>query len=222
MNDQIKKLWWLWLPILVFAVQIIMELFLPLKLMDPYYAENGILEQAQFLVIGSAFIFSLLILWALRHQNLPWVMAWTSIAALGSFYIAGEEVSWGQHILGWGTPEQWAQVNDQGETNLHNTTSWLDQKPRILLIVGIAVGGLVLPLLKKYKEDWLPKKFTLIYPPSCMAVIAALAIFPSLTVKIGELFDIVLFGRVSELQELYLYYFVLVYLMALKKRIEKA
>lgn len=32
----------------------------------------------------------------------------------------GEEISWGQRIFGWGTPESIAQKNIQGETNLHN------------------------------------------------------------------------------------------------------
>ena len=32
----------------------------------------------------------------------------------------GEEISWGQRIFGWSTPEDYAKINQQGETNLHN------------------------------------------------------------------------------------------------------
>lgn len=33
---------------------------------------------------------------------------------------AGEEISWGQRIIGWDTPGKWSQANLQGETNFHN------------------------------------------------------------------------------------------------------
>lgn len=37
------------------------------------------------------------------------------------FFVAfGEEISWGQRIFGWSTPEALAEVNYQQETNIHN------------------------------------------------------------------------------------------------------
>lgn len=36
------------------------------------------------------------------------------------FVMAGEELSWGQRIFGWSTPESYAKINAQSETNLHN------------------------------------------------------------------------------------------------------
>lgn len=45
--------------------------------------------------------------------------------ALLFFFGAGEEISWGQRIFGWHTPEGIAEINAQGETNLHNL--WLFQ-----------------------------------------------------------------------------------------------
>ncbi len=37
------------------------------------------------------------------------------------FFVAfGEEISWGQRIFGWATPESLAEVNYQQETNIHN------------------------------------------------------------------------------------------------------
>jgi hypothetical protein len=36
------------------------------------------------------------------------------------FVCAGEEISWGQRLIGWQTPEWLASENAQGETNLHN------------------------------------------------------------------------------------------------------
>lgn len=46
---------------------------------------------------------------------------WALLAfAVGSFVMAGEEISWGQRLLGLSTPESIGSVNAQGETNLHN------------------------------------------------------------------------------------------------------
>lgn len=76
-------------------------------------------------------------------------LLWLGIFGLGCIYFLGEEISWGQHLIGWSTPESWMEINDQGETNLHNTSGWLDQIPRTVLTVGIAVGGLCCPLIRK-------------------------------------------------------------------------
>jgi hypothetical protein len=42
------------------------------------------------------------------------------LLALGLFFAAGEEISWGQRILGLGTPESLSEVNAQDELNIHN------------------------------------------------------------------------------------------------------
>lgn len=39
------------------------------------------------------------------------------------FAAFGEEISWGQRIFGWNTPDSWSGMNAQKETNLHNL--WL-------------------------------------------------------------------------------------------------
>ena len=42
------------------------------------------------------------------------------ILAFLMFVCMGEEISWGQRIFGWKTPEGWSAKNAQSETNLHN------------------------------------------------------------------------------------------------------
>lgn len=71
-----------------------------------------------------------------------WVLMWT----LACVYFAGEEVSWGQHLFDWETPEGYKAINRQQEMNLHNTTSWLNEKPRILVELWIMVAGLAMPI----------------------------------------------------------------------------
>ncbi len=73
-----------------------------------------------------------------------WILAWT----LASFYFAGEEASWGQHYFGWQTPELFDKINKQDETNFHNTSSWLNMKPRTGVELWMLVGGVVVPLLR--------------------------------------------------------------------------
>lgn len=76
-----------------------------------------------------------------------WLRWWFLIWVLATLYFAGEEASWGQHYLGWDTPESIAEVNKQQETNLHNTSSWLNMQPRSAVELWILVGGIVVPVV---------------------------------------------------------------------------
>jgi hypothetical protein len=60
---------------------------------------------------------------------------WVLPPAAACFLVAGEEVSWGQRLLGMGTPEALAEVNVQGETNLHN----IEGVHGIVRAVGVVV-----------------------------------------------------------------------------------
>ena len=107
---------------------------------------GGIAEHGTVLVLVPGIVAGIAVL---RHYraHLPlmltgWVLAWT----LACIYFAGEEASWGQHYLHWGTPDILHGVNDQQETNLHNIGTWFDQKPRTLVELWVVVAGLILPL----------------------------------------------------------------------------
>jgi hypothetical protein len=50
-----------------------------------------------------------------------WVLL---LLALALFVAGGEEISWGQRLFGWGTPDSIAAVNAQDETTLHNLTEF--------------------------------------------------------------------------------------------------
>lgn len=116
---------------------------------DP--AGTGLAEHATAIVLvpGIAAGFAA---WGARSR-LPdlrlgwWILAWT----LASVYFAGEEVSWGQHLFGWRTPETLQALNRQGETNLHNLSSWLDRKPRAAVELWILVAGLAVPLWRRVR-----------------------------------------------------------------------
>lgn len=213
-----NKIWWLWVPVLFMVLQIWLENTLSAQTLSILHSENGFHELLQFSIVFAAFIVAAITLFKMDISTKKGLAGWISLAALCCFYVAGEEVSWGQHFIGWGTPETWIEVNDQQETNLHNTSSWLDQKPRLLLEIGIITGGLLIPLLRRYRPELLPKRFAVIYPLSQLAVIALLGIGVKFIAKITGHFDIILFERASEIEELYLYYFILLYLLTIKQR----
>ncbi|OOZ35386.1 hypothetical protein [Solemya velesiana gill symbiont] len=80
---------------------------------------------------------------------------------MACIYFAGEEVSWGQWYFLWDTPEVFQEINDQNETNLHNTSSWLDQKPRFVVELFIFISGFIWPILRFFglrpqrtTEEW--------------------------------------------------------------------
>lgn len=214
----LSPLWWLWIPLGVMIVQCGLEAALPFPALDRMHSENGPHETVQAIIMISAF--GVAVAGTIRFflQRRMALAGWFVLAALCSLYVAGEEVSWGQHLFDWGTPDFWSAVNDQQETNLHNTTSWLDQKPRAILLIGIAVGGLLIPLLRRHRPGLLPQRFAVIYPPSCLYVLALLSVVPHILEKILEETVGTPFTRLSEVQELFMFYFVLLYLIALRKR----
>lgn len=217
---KIHKIWWFWLPVFIMIVQIILEITLPSQILAPLHSETGPHETFQAMIIFSAFFVALRTLFLTSFKKDMWLWLWIFTAALCCLYVGGEETSWGQHILDWDTPDFWAQVNDQGETNLHNTSSWLDQKPRLILLIGVIIGGLIIPLLQRFKSNWVPQRFALIYPPAELGLIS----FFALAIQIIDTIDdaarnIVLFERASEVQEIYLFFFVLLYLIVLHRRV---
>lgn len=135
--------------------------------------ESRILETAQFImmVIGFAIAVQLLLDPFVRQR--PLVLSLTIIAALACFYIAGEEVSWGQHIFYWETPHLVSDVNSDGEFSIHNMNKAFERIPRALLGLGVLIGGLVIPLVCYF--DSRPRKSWLaLFLPSAILTPAAI------------------------------------------------
>lgn len=213
------KFFWLWLPILGVFAQICVELFVPQANKAAFHSETGPHENLQALITFLGALLALRMLMMPQVRQRTFVFLWVLIAFLGCVYITGEEVSWGQHIMNWSTPEYWAQINDQGETNFHNTSSWLDQKPRLLLEIGVLIGGIIIPALRYFKMS-LPQRFALIYPDSRLFVTSIIALGITITDKIDDaLKDVEILHRASEVEEVYLFYFVLMYLVYLRQKL---
>jgi hypothetical protein len=117
-----------------------------------FKGEAGIIENMTVLFLVVAIGFCVASLSRVHRLELSgFLMAWLFIIILGAAYFALEEISYGQHLFGWGTAETWKELNDQDETNLHNVHALFDQVPRALLTLGILIGGVLLPLYRHFR-----------------------------------------------------------------------
>lgn len=213
-SDRPSRLWTLWLP-LGLAVALAGLGKFAAGWYDAWMNdERGGVELAQWLVLAAAVVVALRLLARPELRRRPALLAWVALAGLACFYVAGEEISWGQHLAHWNTPDYWRAINDQGETNLHNTSSWFDQKPRTLLELGVIVGGLLGPALRRLRPQALRGAIDLMTPLAATLPLAAIAEFAGLDKRLG----LDLFFRPSEVQELYFYLFALAYLLVLDAR----
>ncbi len=216
-----SRFWWLWLPVAVVLVLFAWPQAFPASYRAWVGGERGALELLHVLIPLASLVLAgrMLVLTQVRRQPLLW--AWLALAALGSLYIAGEEASWGQHYLGWGTPEVWQGLNDQNETNLHNISSWLDQKPRTLLELGVIIGGIAIPLAALRWPAIRRARLAIILPPFlCLpSAVIAEAVRMSERALSSLASGTTLFERASEVQELYFYLFILLYLIVLRRRL---
>ena len=89
------------------------------------------------------------------------------------------------------------------------------------MLVGIVFGTLIYPFLKA--KNWLnlPKDLDFLFPPKELSMSALIVIGTQAVEKFFEIFDIYVFARYSEVQELYMLYFVLLYLIMLHHKVTK-
>jgi len=113
------------------------------------YGEAGAIEWLTVVFLLAAIVYGARVLRLAAGRGPRWLVVWALLLLLGAVYFAGEELSWGQHVFQWTTPETWRQLNPQQETNLHNVHALFDQLPRALLTLAAFVGGIVVPLYRR-------------------------------------------------------------------------
>ncbi len=82
--------------------------------------ENGPIEMASFVMMTAAGVLGLVVVWRRRSRLSRVNVALLSLCAFGFFVIGMEEISWGQQLIGFETPEAFVEFNYQEETNWHN------------------------------------------------------------------------------------------------------
>ena len=217
---------WLWFPVL-FLIFIVLVALYDFELAHNMVArENNLVELGTVIILIPGIVLGFK---CYKFRNLlpdRKMIIWVLLVTAACIYFAGEELSWGQQLFKWDTPEFIKALNDQNETNLHNMSSWLDQKPRLLLELWVLIGGILLPLWRIIRKtsypasDW--KHW--FWPEYVCLPTAFLAILVKVPERITDFFNYRLFEnalRYSELQEFYFALFLTIYLYSIHKRLNK-
>jgi hypothetical protein len=106
--------------------------------------ETGFFEWIQFTSYLASAMIGFLTFNNLRkngvQKNAKYLMI---LFSLGCFFVAFEEISWGQHIFNWVTPDSFSKINLQKETNIHNlqVIQGNNIQVKAMILVGY-IGGL--------------------------------------------------------------------------------
>lgn len=151
----LKKIFYLIPPILLF-IFILLEKFQSELFID-ILEEDGIAETFQFLLYFLSSIF--------LYKSSKKITGKTKIIYLilfiGLIFVAGEEISWGQRILGIETPESYKQINQQNEITLHNINFiHFNLLHEAFMLVGL-IGSISHFFIKKFIKN---KQISILFP----------------------------------------------------------
>ncbi len=181
--------------------------------------ELGVVENLTVVFLLIAIGYCVAALLAIRGAaDVGGLKAWLVLLIIGSAYFALEELSYGQHLIGWTAPETWAELNDQQETNLHNVHRVFDQLPRNLLSLGIFVGGVWMPLYRNFRKIELVPENRFYWQWPTMDCLTAGLIATLVRPVIGPFEPS--FIDVGETKENFIALFILLYCISLYTRIK--
>jgi hypothetical protein len=173
--------------------------------------EDHVIEWSQFAAILAASVAFALAAWLTLQAGRRSLAVLFLLVGVGSFIVAGEEISWGQRILGFLTPGALSDINHQGETNFHNISSlqrlfnfgellvglygfgvpllWASRRVRDRLRLDrLHVDPLLIPPLCLGTLFFLPfayRAFRAIFLPEAGERITEFGEFPELTLDVG-------------------------------------
>lgn len=170
-----------------------------------YLGEDGVFEMATALF---AFLAGAIMLYVCFRQTRWRARLLMCTVGISFLLFAMEEISWGQRIVGWNTPDWLNQINNQGETTIHNLASHslLNQLQATFLLICAAT----LFLLGRYSQE-LVGRFDLndvahLLPDSGLSILAWVLLFcvPYTLINGGELSEeiIAVFGLAYAINQL--------------------
>ena len=116
--------------------------FLPFGLFDLWRkGEDGLAEWLQFLAYFGAAICAASCFIRSLVKGVPKQWFWWLLMALFCFYVAGEEISWGERLTGLGS-DYLRQINAQGESNFHNLEGIQNYLHVSFMAAGVFLGWL--------------------------------------------------------------------------------
>lgn len=129
--------------------------------------EDGVVEDLQFFFYLAASIY----FFRLRKRSKIFILF-----SIGLFFIAGEEISWGQRLLGIATPEKIKELNYQGEINLHNLKSIQKNLLHLVYMLIGLYGAFLQIILRKLTNT---KNKLLVFTPPLFTFFCFFAVFGS-------------------------------------------
>ena len=204
-----KKIIFLSVPFFYF-IFLLIELW-PFDFFKKFVSEDNFIENLQFFVILSSSFISFKIAKHFHNINKFFTICYF-LFGIFLFLIAGDEISWGQRIIGFQTPQNIEIKNTQGELTLHNLNSVVDYTWIAYLLISIygSFGFLFKYILPKSFK----KIFTYISIPSFAT---PYFIFPLIYHLITRPWQTHNIGHWSEIAELMMYFGILFYCLNVHK-----
>ena len=113
-----------------------------------FVAEDGVAETAQVIAFGFSAVASFVLGYRLNAAGGRWLGVLFLLGGFSLLWVVGEELSWGQRVMGVATPESLQGVNRQGELNLHNIRAVEDALRLAQFLVGLWATVLPLAVLR--------------------------------------------------------------------------
>ena len=113
--------------------------------------DTGVFEWGTVACLGVACILAVVI--AKNTKGIQRILFYS--LAIASFVVIGEEMSWGQWVFHWSTPEALTEINRQQETNLHNIVNprLYDYLYYLIGYTALALSVLAYFFFKKNKQN---------------------------------------------------------------------
>lgn len=139
-------------------------LFLGPMSLWPQLRENGPLEMSQFITALLVFLLAGRVAWKNWSQGRPYA-GWLGLS-LFAFFVAGEEVTWGQDLIGFGHitilgvyVDVVHDLFDVAIVAMARCLEWIGLTGQILCGLAVAWAGTTLALLAVKNRAWIWEKF---------------------------------------------------------------
>ncbi|MDO5987941.1 hypothetical protein Q4Q39_11055 [Flavivirga amylovorans] len=179
--------------LIIFITPIILTIIMGLLFVFPSTEKLGfwLLEENSPIELLTFIIFlytGILGIYTIKNFNRPlekYAKVFYLFFSICLILIAMEEISWGQWFFHFDTPEEWAKINGQGETTLHNLQGMQGHSGILRILFGLGgMFGIILGSFNKFKTISVPyilvSWFFIIF---CHAVVDSIQDRVSISVK---------------------------------------
>lgn len=127
---------------------------------DYFRGEDGVIDRAEAVLWVPVILLNFIsFVRTIRRNGLTLTSLWYLGMASMCVFLLGEEISWGQHIIGFQSSEAMARINAQQESNLHNLN--------LALMLGIPERSAFYPWLTNFNHILNPAYYAM----SCLLFI---------------------------------------------------